>query len=310
MLVGIDIGGTKTQVVVTDGADVLDVVVPSDTWQRGGLFGDAGNAARLIDIFTRVVADRAATPVAIGAHGCDFDGQCIAFHNAVADVWPGPVQVVNDARLLGPAYGADESIAMIVGTGSIVTGVTATGDAISAGGHGWLLEDPGSAPGIAREAVRAVMRSLDIGRSRDGLAEALMAAYRVGHEADLAHRFASAPSIASWAPLARLVFDAAEAGSRTAAEVIDEAACRLVDGVAQVRRRGATGRIVIAAGGVITNQARLFDAVRAHARHLNTDLDVHLLRVAPVRGALELARRLEERPDNRGGFDETRQALQ
>ena len=303
MIVGIDIGGTKTHVVVADTTDVLDVVVPSSSWQHGGLFGDAGNAARLVDLFAQAVNDRASTPLAIGAHGCDFEDQCDAFHRAVAAVWPGAVRVVNDARLLAPAYGVDDAIAMIVGTGSIVTGVTADGQPVSAGGHGWLLGDPGSAPALAREAVRAVGRALDTGHRRDGLAEALMGAYGVRHEVDLIHRFTSDPTIGSWAALARTVFDAADAGSSLAAEVIDAAAYQLIDDVLHVRRRGAIGTNVVAAGGVVTNQPRLFDAICAHAHEADPDLDLHLLRIPPVRGALELARRLKE-PATRGGSDE------
>lgn len=312
MLVGVDIGGTKTQVLVRDhGADVLDTVVPSETWQRGGLFGDPDNAARLVELFAHAVPDRAATPVAIGAHGCDFAEQCVAFERAVSSVWTGPVRVVNDAQLLGPAYGIDESIAMIVGTGSIVTGLSDGGTAISAGGHGWLLDDPGSAPGIAREAVRAVLRALDTARPRDGLAESLMAVYGVRHEVDLSHRFTDGPTIGGWGALAPTVFSAADEGSSLAAEVVDDAARQLVDNVAQVRRRGAVGTKIVAAGGVITNQPRLLDAVRRYAAADDPDLEVALLDVPPVRGAVELAARMEQRnTDNRGGFDETRQAVQ
>lgn len=313
MIVGVDIGGTKTHVLVAEGeTDVLDVVVPSGQWQRGGLFGDADNASRLVDLFADAVPDPGATPVAIGAHGCDFADQCVAFQRAVSRVWAGPVRVVNDAQLLGPAYGADAAIAMIVGTGSIVTGVSETGAAISAGGHGWLLDDPGSAPGIARDAVRAVLRALDIARPRDGLAERLMAVYGVDHEVDLSHRFTTEPNIGDWAALARTVFDAADDGSALAAEVVDDAAGQLADDVARVRRRGAVGSTVVAAGGVVTNQPRLFDAVRDRVRAHDPELELALLRVPPVRGAVELAGRMQEQTssDNSGGFDETRQAVQ
>ncbi|MGH3358870.1 MAG: N-acetylglucosamine kinase, partial [Nocardioidaceae bacterium] len=274
-------------------------------------FGDVGNAGRLVELFAHVVPEAAATPLAIGAHGCDVEDQCTAFERAVSAVWPGPVRVVNDAQLLAPAYGVDESIAMIVGTGSIVTGVSDGGEAITAGGHGWLLDDPGSAPGIAREAVRAVLHALDTARPRDGLAEALLTAYGVEHEVDLSYSFTNEPSIGAWASLAPTVFAAADAGSALAAEVVDAAAAQLADSVADVRRRGATGSTVVVAGGVITNQPRLLDAVRTHVRAYDPRLDVRLLNVAPVRGALELARRMQEtKPNNRGGIDETRQAVQ
>lgn len=311
MIVGIDIGGTKTHIVVAAERDIRDVVVASELWQRGGLFGDPGNPRRLVDLFGQSVPASAATPLAIGAHGCDFEDQCVRFKSLVAEVWDGPITVVNDAQLLGPAFGVDESIALIVGTGSIVTGQSASGAAISAGGHGWLLEDPGSAPGIAREAVRAVLRSLDEGLPRDSLAEALMQHYGVGNEVELSYQFTRAPSISGWAALATTVFAAANAGSALAAKVVDDAADRLAESVIQVRSRGAVGSLVIAAGGVISNQPRMFDSVRDHLSARDTDLDLRLLQVTPVRGALELAKRMEQELENynRGGTDETQQAV-
>jgi N-acetylglucosamine kinase-like BadF-type ATPase len=219
------------------------------------------------------------------------------------------VRVVNDAELLAPASGLKEAICLIVGTGSIVIGRSAEGEPVYVGGHGWLLDDYGSAPGITREAVRAVFRAPDVGAPRDGLAEALMRHFEVDDEVELSLRFTAGADIATWAAPARLVFECADAGSATALRVVEDAADRLASDLARARARGACGSTVVAAGGVITHQPRLFEAIARHLAGYDRELSLELLTVDPVIGALEIARNLphplehRNRPSNdkRGG---------
>jgi N-acetylglucosamine kinase-like BadF-type ATPase len=226
------------------------------------------------------------------------------FDALVRSRWPGPVRVLNDAELLGPAFGPEDAICLIVGTGSIVIGRTADGDPVYVGGHGWLLDDVGSAPGITREAVRAVLRATDEGQPRDGLAEALMEHFGVDSEVDLSLRFTATADIAVWAEPARIVFACADAGSTTALQVVEDAADSLARDLAMARARGALGTVAVAAGGVVSHQPRLLDSIARHLRIYDPALRLELLTVAPVFGALEIAHRLEHQQivtDNRGG---------
>lgn len=290
MVVGIDVGGTKTHVLVLDDDGSEEhLVFASDEWRLGGLFGNSGNAARLVDRFAGLVAMPDSTPLALGAHGCDTVGQCRDFAARLAEVYPGPIQVVNDAELLIPAAGLDSGIAVIAGTGSIVVGTDAAGESVFAGGHGWLLGDPGSAPGLVREAVKKVLSAHDEGKRPDALGLALMEHFGVNHEVDLGYAFSASPSLTSWGSAAPVVFEADNCGSPLAARVIDEAAAELADSVRQARLRGALGDDVVCAGAVVTNQPRLFEALRAGIARDSPDLTVHLLRVAPVFGAVAIA---------------------
>jgi N-acetylglucosamine kinase-like BadF-type ATPase len=292
MLVGIDIGGTKTHLALDDDGSLDHRVVATSTWQQQpGLFGD-GNVERLIGLFRDDVADPRGTPLAIGAHGCDSAELVARFDALVRDRWTGPVRVMNDAELLAPAYGPEAAICLIVGTGSIVIGRDAAGDPVYVGGHGWLLDDYGSAPGITREAVRAVLRAADEGLPRDGLTEGLLAHFGVDHEVDLSIKVTATADIAVWAEPARLVFECADSGSVTALGVIEDAAERLARDLALARTRGALGTTAIAAGGVVTNQPRLFRSVARHLSTYDPELRLELLTVAPVMGALEIARHL------------------
>lgn len=293
MLVGIDIGGTKTHVLAEDeGRVVLDRSVPTSDWQHGGLLDNEENASRLLDVFADVEGAESA-PLALGAHGLDSEWQRSEFQARLAARHHGPVRAVNDVELLAPAAGFDEAIAVIVGTGSKVVAHRADGETISAGGHGFLLSDPGSAAALAREAVRAVLGARDAGREPDVLSRELMNHFGVHDEIALSYAFTANARLTVWGALAPLVFACADAGSELAASVIDDAAKELARDVGLVHARGALGSDIVCAGGVITNQPRLYRALTRHIDDLELGLTVHLLTVAPVAGAVELARRLQ-----------------
>jgi N-acetylglucosamine kinase-like BadF-type ATPase len=204
----------------------------------------------------------------------------------------GRVLAVNDVELVAPAAGLERAIAVIVGTGSKIVGHDESGAVVSAGGHGFLLSDPGSAASLARDAVRAVLDAHDDGDEPDVLGRDLMAYFEVGDVVDLSYAFTADARMSSWAALGPLVFDSAEAGSQIATSVIDESARLLARDVGRVHARGAIGTNVICAGGVITNQPSLYRALTRHIDNLGLGLTVDLLTVAPVLGAVALARKL------------------
>ncbi len=289
--VGIDIGGTKTHLMVRDADGVRgERVLPSDTWRHDGLFGDPGNAARLLkeaDTLTPGGADA----VVVGAHGCETRADCDRFASLLRSAGARTAIVVNDAELIVPASGHSSGIGVVVGTGSIVVGASAHSSVIVAGGHGWLLGDPGSAPALARDGVKAVLRHRDRGGARDPLGTRFMRRYGVNDEEGLIHAFSSAAAIGAWAAGAADVFDAVEEGSQLALGVIDHAAAGLARNVLDVVSRGAQGRRVVCAGGVISNQPRLLAALSRRLEGVSAVDTVELLEVAPVEGAFALARR-------------------
>ena len=292
MFVGIDIGGTKTHVLVEeDDRVILDRVLPTSAWQRGGLLDDDENVTRLLATIADV-AGAASAPLVIGAHGLDSEWQTLEFQLSLTSRHLGPVRAVNDVELLGPAGGFDDAIAVIVGTGSKVVAHTSEGASLSAGGYGFLLSDPGSAAMLARQAVRAVLNARDAGLQPDALAHGLMNHFGVDDEIALSYAFTANARLTSWGALAPIVFAAADDGSTLAAKVVDDAAKELAFGVGQVCERGAVGADVVCAGGVISNQPRFYRALARQIDDLGLGLTAHLLTVAPVTGALALARRM------------------
>lgn len=132
----------------------------------------------------------------------------------------------------------------------------------------------------------------DDGAEPDQLALLLMAHFGVDDVVALSYAFTTRPQLTVWGALAPLVFAAADAGSALAASVVDDAAKELAAGVGLVHARGAAGTDVVCAGGVVTNQPRLYRALTRHIDDLGLGLAVHLLHVPPVIGAVALARKL------------------
>ncbi|MEV8212982.1 BadF/BadG/BcrA/BcrD ATPase family protein [Leifsonia sp. NPDC077715] len=295
MIVGIDIGGTKTHVCVEDdaGAALLDRSVKTADWQHGSDLHSEDNVRALLALFEQVPGAPAA-PLVVGAHGLDSEAQTLAFSETLSALHDGPALAVNDVELVGPAAGFDEAIAVIAGTGSKVVGRRADGTLVNAGGYGYILNDPGSAPALVRDAVRSLFDAVDEEEPRDALADALYAHFGVDEIVGLSMALSIRPRVTVWGAAAPLVFAAADAGSVRAARVIDQAADELARSVELVHRRGAAGDDVVCAGGVVSHQPRLFDALGERLRARGLTHSIHLLDVAPVRGALALARRLTE----------------
>ena len=292
-LVGVDIGGTKTRVLVVrddegGAASVPDIVVPTASWRPDEREPDGGRLAEVIR--GRQSLDEPIS-LGVGANGRDTREQCEEFAADLRQYVSGSVVVVNDAELLVPAAGLGVGIGLVVGTGSIVVGQDDSGALLTAGGWGWVLGDPGSAPGLVRDAARAVLADRDAGREPDLLGDRLMDAFDVTSLVELGYAMTAAREITDWSVHAHVVFDAADAGSERAAQVVEDSARQLAAAVGQLVRRGAQGNCVVTAGGVITARERLSDAFKRHLADTEPGLQVRVLNRAPVYGAVELARR-------------------
>ncbi|GAA1361678.1 N-acetylglucosamine kinase [Streptomyces beijiangensis] len=287
---GIDIGGTKTRIVLAhahDGTVIEDRTLPSTGWQTRSL---PEAAAWIVAKLTSVPAR-----IAVGAHASETPEQCESLADELRALLSVPVTVVNDAELLVPAAGFEHGVGVVAGTGSIAVGRhRETGAHLTAGGWGWVLGDEGSGSALVREAARAVLGRADEGASPDPLEKALLTAFGVPALPELAAVMSWDGGVETWARHAPVVFAAADEGSALAADVIEEGGRQLAILVGRLVARGARTDAVVVAGGVITAQQRLFDAfARALADGLPGTVPV-LLDAPPVRGALALALALRE----------------
>lgn len=286
MVVGVDVGGTKTQIVVASQSGLaVNVVVPSLDWesytwdevpswvigQLDGAYSDWRHCGALV----------------VGAHGCDSPAHTASLWRALAAEASGLCLVVNDALLLVPAAGHTSGIGLVVGTGSIA--VTQLGETVlAAGGWGMVLGDEGSSPALVREALRKALCRHDEGLPAERLGVALVDAFGASSMDELLVTASAAATKQGWGDVAPVVFDALAEGSEDARAVIDEAAVALSELVERLVARGARPDRVVIGGGVARNQPALVDAVRCHLHAHLPDCEVVVLREAPVRGALTL----------------------
>ncbi|MER6083881.1 BadF/BadG/BcrA/BcrD ATPase family protein, partial [Streptomyces sp. NPDC001833] len=154
-MVGIDVGGTKTQLRALAGRDrVADHVRPSSGWRPH----DATAAAHWLTALVHDALPPGTRPaaLAVGGHACETPRQCSGIAAALRDLLDVPVRVVGDAELLVPAAGLDKGVGLVAGTGSVAVGRLADGSPVQVGGWGAVLGDEGGAAGLVREAARAV----------------------------------------------------------------------------------------------------------------------------------------------------------
>ena len=291
LVIGLDVGGTKTAIVVESvaGERLVDLQVPSADWDaepvESGARWVADKIANVLPPYGEVRA------IGVGAQGLDTAEVAERFARELARLGC-PAIAVNDAALLVPAAGALAGIGVIAGTGAIAVGQDAAGRPMVTGGWGWVIGDEAGAAGIVREATRAALLAHDESQPDDGLLRALLDAFGVGDAERLARAVNDTPTMGNWAPRAGAVFAAASDGSVLARGVLDAAAAHLARLVDQLVTRGAVGADVVVAGGVIGNQPELFEAFRSAVMARHQHLRVTLLTRPPVNGAVALARRL------------------
>lgn len=287
IIAGVDIGGTKTQVMVTrDGEVVADEVISTESWRVLQMDADAQSLA---DIVRKLANGEEPASIAVGAHGCDTDEQCRQFQALIAERVAGRVQVVNDSELLVPAAGYFQGIGVVSGTGSIAVARTTDGKMLAAGGWGWILGDEGSAPALVRDAAKAIRGAIDAGDTTDPLIAALMAELNTKDPTKLGRLLNDVRGAVVWGRHASAVFKAADEGSKLADAVITEGGKALAALVAVLVKRGANAERVVAGGGVIAEQPLLMSAFRTAMAEIAPKSEVLLLRKPPVIGAIALA---------------------
>jgi len=294
LVVGMDVGGTKSHVIAEDassGDRVLDVVVPNPGWTA---LDDAQRAAALVKLAESQFPEPGeVAAIVAGVHGSDSPSQQDLLRSALAAGYE-VADVVNDSELLLPAHGTHSGTGVIAGTGSSATSHTADGTTFTVGGWGWFLGDEGGAVGIVRDAAREVLAAHDR-QEDDPLRAALLDALDAPHPNALGTVLTTVEP-RTWASAAPVVFAAAETGSARARRVLERQASALAALVVTVRDRGGSVETVVAAGGVMTNQPAFFDLfARAVHRTIGATVEVALLTSPPATGGLTLARRLIER---------------
>jgi N-acetylglucosamine kinase-like BadF-type ATPase len=290
LVVGIDVGGTKTHLRACAGADVVaDHIRASSGWRPHDPVAAADWLTALVQ--DTLPAHVRPSAVAVGGHACETPRQCAGIRAALEERLKAPALVVGDAELLVPAAGLDKGVGLVAGTGSVAVGLLADGSRLQVGGWGAVLGDEGGAAGLVREAARAAWAAHDRGEAPDELALGLVEAFDVAEVPALGAALESASDVsADWGRHARVVFAAADAGSLLAREVITEAGQSLAALVVRLAERGVPVDDVVVSGGTVLAQPRLYDALTAALAERVPGARPWPIQVPPVEGAVALAR--------------------
>jgi N-acetylglucosamine kinase-like BadF-type ATPase len=231
LYVGIDAGGTGTRAAVAseDGAVLAH-----------GLGGPSGTSA---GTQLRSALRGALTPLlpAVAAHGVRLHlgmrGTSVARRidvaaACIAELLPNAeLSISNDAAIaLEGALLGEPGVAVLAGTGSIALARRADGVEFRAGGFGYLVGDEGGGYWLAREAIAAVLRSVDGRGPSTPLAQLLPRAVGLGSAAELVPwLYAKRTPVPAVAALAPLVTQAAQADDLVALDILGQAARALAD---------------------------------------------------------------------------------
>ena len=295
-VLGIDAGGTKTVCLLADG----DGVVVSEARGPGANLHTAGELAvekTLHEVMEAAIGDREIEPAAIclGIAGVDREDEAATVRAIMRRLGHKTrVVVVNDA-LIALAAGARDApgIVIIAGTGSIVYGRSADGEAARAGGWGHMIGDEGSGYWIGREALAAVMRAADGRGPKTRLADDILRHFEVADVSRLPRivydRAAPRTSVAALGPLVQHV---AEQGDAVATRILERAAEELVLAArtvaARLSMRGDTFAFYLA-GGVFRVVPWLADELSRRLVEVAPRSQVHVLDDEPAMGAVWLA---------------------
>ncbi len=132
------------------------------------------------------------------------------------------LEVTHDGQIaLAGATGGKPGIIVIAGTGSISFGENKQGETARAGGWGYIFGDEGGGFGIARQALRAILREHEGWGPRTALTPALLEATDTSNANQLLHAFYTSEwPRARVAKLARVVSTIAEQGDPIALDIL------------------------------------------------------------------------------------------
>src|SRR5881398_1673447 len=164
---GVDGGASKTAALVIDesGKSLGSGVAGPSNHLRVGIENAARNIERAVNkaLVAADVASREIHWAYCGIAGADHPAHRQEVVDSLSIFFPrGNFTVDNDARIaLTGAIGFGAGVVVIAGTGSVAFGRNDAGDEARAGGWGPIIGDEGSAYGIARTAMAAILRAFD-----------------------------------------------------------------------------------------------------------------------------------------------------
>jgi glucosamine kinase len=229
VLIGADVGGSKTAVGVSEGHEVLARAEgPGAAVRPGRALASAGMIAEVVRGALAQLGRLSGDVLLVGAAGAGRDPERTELAKALrAENLASRVEVTTDVELaLAGAFESGPGIVVSAGTGSIAVGRDARGARRRIGGYGWQMGDEGSGYAMGRAALGAVSRAHDGRSPRTALTDRVFAATRCP-DFDALVRWAASASPSEMASLAPHVLEVAASGDPLAQGIVDYAAREL-----------------------------------------------------------------------------------
>jgi N-acetylglucosamine kinase-like BadF-type ATPase len=296
MVLGVDAGGTKTVCLLADenGRILSEALGPGANLQSAGELGVEKVLHQVMEAALDGFATRPAA-ICLGVAGVDREDDALVVRAIMRRISPGSrVLVVNDALVaLVAGVGRGPGIVVLSGTGSIVYGRNAQGEAARAGGWGHVIGDEGSGYWIGRHAVLAVVRALDGRGPRTTLIDDVLSHFAVADANGLVRVvYGRDAPLTSVAALGAVVQRARDAGDAVAAQILERAAEELALAAravaARLEMRGAEFQFVLA-GGVFRAVPWLIEELRSRLVEVAPRAEIGPLTREPALGAVALA---------------------
>lgn len=295
ILIGADVGGSKTAVGVSDGETILARA------DGGGAAIRPGRALVSASVIAEVVRTALAATgrlsgdvLYVGAAGAGREPEREELQKALrAENLATSVVVSTDIEIaLAAAFDEGAGIVVSAGTGSVAVGRDRAGKRHRIGGYGWQMGDEGSGYAIGRAALGAVSRAADGRSPRTALSDRVLAATR-SESFDALVRWAAGASPAEVAALAPHVLDVASHGDPLAQGIADYAARELTQlAVCLLPVMDLEPPVGVAlTGGLLSADGPLRKSVLARLRE-DPNLTPVDARVDAVEGAIRLAGRV------------------
>ena len=229
ILIGADVGGTKTAVAVSrDGKIVGRADGPGAALRPGRALASASTIADVVRQALSSAGLLLGDTLVVGAAGAGREVEREELRKALrGENVASSVVVTTDIEIaLAAAFADGPGIVVSAGTGSVAVGRDRTGKRHRIGGYGWQMGDEGSGYAIGRASLGAVSRAVDGRSPNTALSDRILKATRSDGYDDLV-RWAATASPAEVAALAPHVLAIAAAGDPLAQGIADYAAREL-----------------------------------------------------------------------------------
>lgn len=229
VLIGADVGGTKTAVAVSqDGNVVGRAEGPGAAVRPGRALASASTITEVVRRALSTAGRLTGDVLVIGAAGAGREPERDELRKALrSENVASNVVVTTDIEIaLAAAFAEGPGIVVSAGTGSVAVGRDQSGKQHRIGGYGWQMGDEGSGYAIGRASLGAVSRARDDRSPNTALSERLLEATR-STDFDALVRWAAGASPAEVAALAPHVLAVAAEGDPLAQGIADYAAREL-----------------------------------------------------------------------------------